>query len=130
MGINNFFNFIRECFAAPPCKGCEARDFTIAILKEQLHYKDEFISRIENQQGNLIGHLTGQNRAAGVVPNQGQLHSIPRQSNIGSRIARAEASERDPVLAAQRKKEYEDRIESLMNAKPEIEVVEKKDASD
>lgn len=110
------------------CLGCEARDYTIAILKEQLSNREFKITEIETRNDQLNGNIrarldfaTGMNRIA--IPQQEQqLHSMPRHGGIQSRIARAEAAERAPDEMARRRKDYEDRISAL--EKPEIEVME------
>lgn len=70
-----------------------------------------------------------------VAPQQAvdkDLHSIQRGNSIQSRIRRAESANAKPELSEQRRKEFEDRIESLLKepeAKPEIEVIDEEAAS-
>ncbi len=119
----NAIQHFRDYFAM--CKGCEARDVTIALLKEELHRRDAHISEVEMRNDNLnldirnrLDYVTGMNR----IPAQpaGTLHSVPRNTGIQGKIARAEASERDSALSERRKKEYEQRIAEL---RPETEVM-------
>src|SRR5258708_3902237 len=100
------------------CLACEARDYTIMLLKEQLHARDEENEILHNQiehlvdgQYDIIKHITGMNRVQSNTGQPSELHSIQRKSGgIQERIKRAEQAEKDPVLMTQRKKEYEDRI--------------------
>lgn len=115
------------------CEGCIARDYTIAILKEELHSKDGKIQEVEMRNDNLnsdirrrLDFISGMNRA---LPNQNQavgsnLTSVPRKGSMGDRIAHAERVDREgaQVISAQRKKEYEERIAAM--ERPETELVD------
>ncbi len=111
------------------CEGCVARDNHIASLKQEMHELREYCNRElqvrHDDLHDIVKHITGMNR---IVPTQpsGQLHSVPRNTGIQGRVARAEAADRRDAepLAAQRKKEYDDRIRELI---PETEI--KEDAS-
>lgn len=110
------------------CAACEARDYTIAILKEELVRKENKIQEIEmrNDRLNLdirnrLDFVTGLNRVTAPAPNN-EMHSIPRRGGIQDRIARAEAAERAPEMVAKRRADFEARISTL--EKPETEVVE------
>lgn len=126
--MTKFLHALREFFAKEPCAGCAARDYMLAILREQLHQKDQKIQEIEMRNDNLnqdirnrLDFISGMNRNTQPVALGGQ-HSLPRNFGIGGRIARAEAADRENAaqITAERQKEYQNRIADL----------EKKDASD
>lgn len=112
------------------CEGCEARDYHIASLKEELRLRESVINSLQEQinhltehQKDTIDHLTGRNRITTVQQNiEPSLHSVPRRNTIQSRITRAEQAESKPELTAQRRKEYDHRIAGLLQ--PEIEVLD------
>lgn len=64
-----------------------------------------------------------------IPPGERTLHSMPRTGGIAGRIAHAERADRNAAAPEQaaRKKEYEERIGSMlgeMDIKPEIEIQE------
>lgn len=134
MDLSNVGHFLHALFTAKPCAACQARDYTIAILKEEIHKLRNFYEAEVHQQHddmqNIVKHITGMNRTANTPVTSGQLHSVPRQGGIQNRIARAEAADREKAgpIIEQRRKEFEARIAEL-EPKPETEVMGEKDAS-
>src|SRR5437870_11084441 len=121
---------IRDYFSnAGRCMACEAHILTITALKDQLHRANSHIEALENQQNEILRHITGMNKVPREGPQEGSLHSIPRRSGIQERIRRAEVADRNqaPPIEA-RRREYNERIESLLNIdaheNKEIEVLE------
>ena len=120
-----------EWLFSDKCAACEARDYHIASLKEELRARDAVIETLEAQidsyttnQNDIIKHITGMSRLQNAQPSE--LTSVPRKSSMGSRIQRAEQAEKNDALNVQRRKEYNERVEKLIN--PEIELIENKDA--
>jgi hypothetical protein len=113
------------------CKACEARDLTIAALKEMISnqndvikLKDAIIEQHAQHQQEMIDYFSGKARIQQAANSVGQsLHSIPRNQGIQSRIRRAEQHDAAEAIQinAQRKREYEDRIRQM--ERPEIEVM-------
>lgn len=106
----------------------EAYESHIASLRAEIRNRDLLIDslrasleRFSERQDSIIQHLTGMNRLSAVGNESAKLTSVPRPSSIQDRLKRAEAAEQSPESAAQRKREYNDRINSLLN--PEIELV-------
>ena len=116
-------HFLSALFADKACSGCIARDYHIASLKEELRDARATNDLLHNDISELLKHVTGMNRVQ--AQPSGEVHSVSRTRNsIQSRIARAEAADRKESLelTEQRRKEYDERISTLM--KPEIEVEE------
>jgi hypothetical protein len=113
------------------CEGCDARDATISILREELRAKHEMIDFLQkslleenvNKQ-EMIDYFSGKARTQQTINSQAStMHSVPRAQGIQARIRRAEQHDAQEAIAisAQRKKEYEARINQLQ---PEIEVLD------
>ena len=120
------------------CESCKAKDYHIATLKEQIHMRDNWIAdqqrrvdEVFERMSQLVGHYSGLNRANQIAnnPEKPTLTSMPRRTSVQDRIRMAERESADPALTAERRKQYDKRIEEIMNLtpKPEI-VVEESDA--
>lgn len=123
-------HYLKGFLVASPkvCEGCIAKDYFIAFLKEDLHKKDLLINELYNDSHGdmkeILGHVTGMNRIQ-TAGGDNKVTSIDRrQFTMAGRIAHAEKVDKEAAgqLTAQRKKEYDERITSLL--KPSTEVTE------
>lgn len=121
------------------CRVCSEKDRQIAYLKEQLHMShrdiDEMRRRADEifeRQSEMLNHYTGLRYAK--VPGETnsdkekKFEPIRQRSSIADRLRAAERSEAKPELVIQRNKEYQDRINTLMN--PEIEILDNTEEKD
>ena len=129
--LDSFKDFVARLlniYRAPViCKGCIAHIEHIESLESLIRRQDQLIEFLNSQlehyrESNfeIIKHITGMNRAS-LANTSSEMHSIKRPNNsVASRIARAEAADREEAkelnLSASRRKDYNDRINSLLKS--------------
>lgn len=120
--FQDFVNALARVFISKPCSSCIAKDYFIATLKEQLRNEQSRVDNLLEQSIDVERHLL---RMSGpVIDNTGETNftSRPRNnSTIGSRIREAERASKEQAKeqGVDHKKEYNERVESLLGKKEE-----------
>ena len=113
-----------------PCEACIARDYHIQSLLEQIKDRNKLLAdeirTNHDDMNDIIKHITGMNRIAAQQHENKEFKSIPRQGGIGNRIKNIEnkVNSESELISAQRRKEYEERVEALSNPKLETLVLD------
>lgn len=116
--FQNFIQTLKGLFVTKPCETCLAKDYFISALKEELRAKNALIETLSLHEMNINEHLLRMNK--NVESSGDKVINITRQHahSFGNKIARAEEASRKKAeeegLIEKRKKEYNERVDSLM----------------